>query len=32
MVMLGLIERFSTYSAVLFTCVLGFYGFSIREN
>ena len=28
----GLIERFSTYSAVLFTCALGLYGFNLKEN
>ena len=26
----GLVERFSTYSAVLFTCVIGFYGFNLK--
>ena len=28
----GIVERFSTYSAVVFTMVLGIYGFNLIEN
>ena len=28
----GIVERFSTYSAVLFTGILGIYGFKVFKN